>query len=1439
MATTSEPRALSTALASPAFVTKASGMAQHAADRHVERWAPETPAGTNRVRSLRNLGFVDRLVAPWIEAAQRSASLRMFSSYQTHGAPERQASSVSWVFPRPWYQDELDWMAAARQQSEMATMGGAGNAMLTTRGTYAAPIQRAATVMPAALYDFVAPSLSIARPEPTSRDAYSPLVPHAATQAASVMARVMAPLAPTRALSPGLRAVLTTMLERTAHVASAEPTRLSLSAPELVTPPAPRAPVAPSAAEEQAVAVADSYAEQRARIVELQRAAAIATQREVVAREAARVASAPAMPAVRDAAQSPAVSEAARSSAITTRAEAAASSEAAVAAERARLEERIAQRMAERQAEREAEGADRAEVRRAETVRTQEQARAELSRATEARRAERQVETQRLHESAREAAARDARSAATRSEPEVTRAQAPRALPAEVTAALAALPPQLQSIVAAGIAARPEHAADAISELGESLRTIELMARSAATGGSFESSRGPRLMMPAGLGGLVSTIEHTMAEPAATRGMSAGAARAALASDAARGEQLRGEFARAQATGMTAEAARAAGFAPEVVRALEAARPSVRVPQLSYIAARAGAPGTATALGATAASEPAALQHVAWADRWLGRFAGAKSQSLDAFAAASAGSPEMRFAALASAAPNAVFVAPAFARRADAEPATFSPGAADRGALAARELPAMPVVTPAEPPPVVRIDDDAETPDDLLAAISQAATRARRPAAIAQPAVAPTPAVSPTEASRAFERDTLADLVAHAVPAAPGAGLAAQLASSPFAPALRHVMPLAAAPAFDVRSLFGGGLSMTYLAGLLAPATREIAVPGALPTWASWDAAAPVALGGEALVREVPDFAMPVVAPAEPARATDTDLREGEPLSEKLTTVRSALLSWNVDAIDAGGNTETRVGAPSVTMSEPARMPAAYAALASMTLPTIGEAAALRELGAIDLAGTTAHASSYAAPGAIAERAQSWSVAQERSSADLAFDFVPPELVLAARVYGLGPAAAAQAARLALAGPGQLSAMAGAVDRTFVQAFAIEHERRTGKAATAYPAATPSDEASQARATAPELATRAFGVERRMPRGAFLWPSASVAALGLHASAPDGDHGMSVAALELLAAQAVAELGTFAALAPTQARDAARGEGASERAAAEIASERAAAPEMAPADEPTVLATASTLVGSTRRAKFEAMYVALGQSNATRSWSPAARAARALALAGRGDELISARERAEIAWDVLPVVSIGELGRDGEPTALSTGQVAQRAASQRQLAELGQFVEQRPGLSTLSSRAGEALGHYVAPQAGGAPAAAAASSSSSASRELGAVHRAPTAAPELVQTGPRFGGGEVELPAWFEQAAKKMFEDKSGLAENIQLSELTLVQTAPANIAASSRGAPSAMPAAPSAPPAGAHGDSKVDVDKVANDVYHKLLGIMDATRSRNGDPYL
>src|SRR5258706_1744170 len=143
-------------------------------------------------------------------------------------------------------------------------MKGAGPQMRTTRGTYVAP--QARKHVPQAMHEFVAPSLSVARPSAadhvTSERVYSPLVPFAAAQAAHVMSHAIAPLmgdgGATR-MSPGLRSVLTAMLERAARTqpaAEAPATRSSTFAPEMVTPPAPRpeamvassAMVAPSAA---------------------------------------------------------------------------------------------------------------------------------------------------------------------------------------------------------------------------------------------------------------------------------------------------------------------------------------------------------------------------------------------------------------------------------------------------------------------------------------------------------------------------------------------------------------------------------------------------------------------------------------------------------------------------------------------------------------------------------------------------------------------------------------------------------------------------------------------------------------------------------------------------------------------------------------------------------------------------------------------------------------------------------------------------------------------------------------------------------------------------------------------------------------------------------------------------------------------------------------
>jgi hypothetical protein len=122
--------------------------------------------------------------------------------------------------------------------------------------------------------------------------------------------------------------------------------------------------------------------------------------------------------------------------------------------------------------------------------------------------------------------------------------------------------------------------------------------------------------------------------------------------------------------------------------------------------------------------------------------------------------------------------------------------------------------------------------------------------------------------------------------------------------------------------------------------------------------------------------------------------------------------------------------------------------------------------------------------------------------------------------------------------------------------------------------------------------------------------------------------------------------------------------------------------------------------------------------------------------------------------------------------------------------------------------------------------------------------RPPTAAPEYVQTGRsggRYGGGEVEIPPWFEAAARKMLAARSGDADGISLAELTLVTAAPAShIAASTRSAPSATPPAPGTASAAQSSNSQqIDIEKLSNEIYRNILVLMDVARARNGDPYL
>lgn len=480
-------------------------------------------------------------------------------------------------------------------------------------------------------------------------------------------------------------------------------------------------------------------------------------------------------------------------------------------------------------------------------------------------------------------------------------------------------------------------------------------------------------------------------------------------------------------------------------------------------------------------------------------------------------------------------------------------------------------------------------------------------------------------------------------------------------------------------------------------------------------------------------------------------------------------------------------------------------------------------------------------PGMLAQRALGFGATQSSQTADLSFDFVPPELVLAARVYGFGATEAAQAARLAMGGSTGLSAMAGAVDLRFISLMGPAMGAGAGRQDAAPSTGEPSARAPEAQAA--READASFGVAKRMPRGAFLLPSASVAAMGLSAALPEGEHAMSIAALEVLAAKMVAELGSFASPSMQAMAAGAAGSGAESAAPSRRApsstfvdiSQPAAATE---ASEEDVLSSASASIAASRRIRFEQLYIALAESNTGRTMSPAARAARALALANRDEDAttFSSRERAALAWQIFPVVLNGEAapvaasddGRESvDGRGASSSSRSRSAPALTTVAPAGDRpgAEMRPGLASLSSRAGEALSSFVtsAPASSGA----AASSSSSGGESRG------------WKSG-RFGGGEVEIPSWFEAAARKMFEER-GEIEGISLAELTLVAaTPPAQIAASTRGeTPASVTQKPDAPGAKGEQGQKVDIERVAGEVYRAVMQMMESARMRNGEPYL
>lgn len=1519
-AVSSEPRGIAAAMSQPAFSTRMGQSALGAADRAIRRWAPE--ASEDQSRSMRSLSFVDRMVAPWVTAAQRSAGLRMFSQYASAEVPERTVGGVSWVFPRPWYQDELDWIAASRASQSGHDM------IFTTRGTYApAADRRREASLPPQLFEYVAPSFAPTSSE-SAAPAYSPLVSHSSYSAASVVAQSMQAIQVASAMARGLP-VRASMADAAGSAPSAgaasfgslagisslaplvnslipegesarfsmQPSALALRAPQLVTPPSPRAESA------EPSAFAEPRGEHAAQVARSEREAVVArAAAEVVARQEQSRAMAQSFAQERErvAEQMRATARAERE-----RAEAApAESPGAAAPSQAALADAAARE------------AIRAEVIRQETARSRETATRVRSAARQQARIDAIVAERMAH---LEAPAGETPASAT------TTLQAPSAQAAPSEA-------QSQAMV-------------------QALRMAELLAHSAAVGPSaMAPSAGPRMALPTGLGGLVA-------------GMSTVAAlhreRALAVEPAARREGAPLPF--------------ASVFQPVFAAPVEdnrASEPAIAPAQAAW-APRVLAPATLrtdSALGSIASHAPAALGHVAWADRWLGRFAGASEAALDVMSTVAMRArlaPSQLFVSQLQdtprqeAEPVSRFSAPALdvvAPRRQEAPSVIQAQRAEVQRLEAQRAEAQRAQQPVQRTEALRFADDDVVPDELFAAIAAGPVRREPPRAAAVTAGTPAAPVSSVAAAAtaraAAPQLSAADVVAFTAPSAPvDAGLSPALAASPMASALGHVLSLPRAAVFDPRSLGGAELAASFLSGsVTAPMVaqytsgsfssytsasafspagaasssedlEQAAQLGAPSLWRQWSAelVRPAELTRAAMQREdgavISSARRPeassapletqVVAPSSRAAEAaalesiitlrSTLLSPASPRQQRLAASSGTASSWaNHEPADAlpvayqtlgellseaapdrrwlssqpGGLTAEGMPSASVGWDAAAPMvsrfdhgfplvfwPQAASAASAMSgvelpaeAPRTGRAPAAARAPWIApeveaLAASPAFIEQgmpgsmdrgALSPGMLAQRALGFGAVQSSQTADLSFDFVPPELVLAARVYGFGAAEAAQAARLAMGGATGLSAMAGAVDLRFVSLLSPQRPELGRSESPREQAIRQPEELAAARE--PDAA---FGVSRRMPRGAFLLPSASVAAMGLSAALPEGEHAMSIAALEVLAAKMVAELGSFAspslgapaasASAEPGVAPARRAPGATLLELGQAPSERADAME---ASEAAVLSSASASIASSRRARFESLYIALAESTTGRSMAPAARAARALALANRDEDAssLSSRERAALAWQIYPVVLSGEgpssaEGRGGREGADVRGADAlMRGRSMPELPTVAPVdrpgAEMRPGLAPLSARAGEALSSFVTSSSEARPAQA--SESRSGNWRSG-----------------RYGGGEVEIPGWFEAAARKMFEDR-GEIEGISLAELTLVaSTPPSQIAASTREAPSAVPPKQASPDGKGDKGQKVDIEKVASEVYRAVMQLMESARMRNGEPYL
>lgn len=1191
-----------------------------ASERHIGRMVPEGDA-TRRSRSLATLGFSDRVLGPYVRHAQQSP-MRMFGSADAQAeadtSREREIEATSWIFPRPWYMDELDWLHSTRMSASPAESSAARSARVAgmrgrgPAGIGLGAIARAASAAPSLALDLVAPSFgraggmadsrqraalavasaaavpvgarsaAVQQPfmaRPTALRAWSPLVPFAAVQAAELMAGV---------LTPGARSGdADDDVPWQGSEARTAPTQ-ELVAP-FVTP----------------------------------RELAASRPAESTARAASRSASEATRPESSQASQVP---EALRN----------------------RLQNALR----------------RLEVQRAQTrVAGQTPGQPGTAPAT---------------------ARPGVSGASTRPATAPADASAPAAATTGATAPAGAAAP---AAIASSPAATRTTAAAAPVPARE--RALELMLHSALagrTGQDMAPVTGPRLALPAGLGGLIvglraaRTVARPVASPSRATEMRPSASTIVAPGAATVGVQ----------TGAAAAELPLVGRAPGANEFGQPTGATARTPGM----------GHSSAYRAVMQTRPAALAHIAWSDRWLARFAGASTDALAALEATTspaANTPASR--AFSGQAPEPVFLSVSLAEReaatraATAGTAMSAPAAmrAGRAALpagrtAAVAQPSTAASTgPALPPaanqrvgagasttaPALaaapRIADDATVSDEMFAAIAAAASRAPRRsgqparggdtrAASAGPsraaAAAPNASAGTGEALNSpagQELDQVSggaanhvDRLLAASPAAPGPGMRVALASSPVAPALSALLPLLPSPSFDVRAMHGVELASAYLAGVIEPGgmATTAARPWPMLSPLRWEQGGATPMQGQPSAVEPGLWTeMPMVAPAAASTAPGASADASRPsAAQRLASgsAPAASVAATRAASAAGGASVQAHRAVSVQDRArpiagpgpllPAAQPAASAgpalsfgagqAAVGRAAPGAASGEAARTGSALTAAGAQAVAVPASAafahgPGSAAAQAESWAMVREQAAADLSLDYVSPELLVAAQAYGFGPAEAAQAARLSSSGRTGLAALAAAVDLRFIDAFAAARSGEwpaasssslssSGSSPGARPFSSIGSSASPARASGGALASasqgvsgsspagsvvsapaagsaasapapaqaaaplaasalastapgsaatpmtaapgagatpaagaRSLGMPLRTPRGAFLWPHATIMAMNLQLADADAAQPLSLAALDLLAANAVAQMGAL--VAPEQA----------------------------------------------------------------------------------------------------------------------------------------------------------------------------------------------------------------------------------------------------------------------------------------------------------------